>query len=345
MRGLLVAVATLLFPGFAPGLAGRAGAMAAWIAAATLLALGSALSVWFIPLYIVVRIAAAIDGLRVMRAFARSGERLHGLEGLIAIGTTIAIQIGLQFAVEAYKIPASSMMPTIEIGDHIMTEKLSLHWRDSARGELIVFRQPCSDRDFVKRVIAVGGDTVEIRCNVVYVGGRALPSQLVNGDSCSYDDFDEPNEKWYPRQCSEYTETADDRTYHVYHDPDRPLRDDHPRGGSRPDAKDFPGLDAAAVPPSCATSESFAPPGAAPDANQARGSIVETKPGVGPCELQRHYVVPPGHVFVLGDNRANSNDSRYWGAVPIENIKGRVTGIWWSGGKSGMNLRRFGRVD
>jgi signal peptidase I len=339
MRALLVAIATLLFPGFASGLAGRARAMAAWIAALSLLALGAALSVWFILLYVVVRIAAAIDGFRVMRAVARSGERLQWLEGLIAIGTTIAIQVGLQFAVEAYKIPASSMLPTIEIGDHIMTEKLSLHWRAPAHGELIVFRQPCTDRDFVKRVIAVGGDTVEVRCNVVYVGGRALSSQLVNGDSCSYDDFDEGNEQWYPRHCSEYTETADDRRYHVYHDPDRPLRDERP--ARHPDSKDFPPLEAGA-PPSCAAAgDSLEGSGS----NQATGSLVETKQGAGPCDLQLHYVVPPGHVFVLGDNRANSNDSRYWGAVPIENIKGRVTGIWWGGGKSGMNVRRFGRID
>jgi signal peptidase I len=343
MRALLVAVATLLFPGFAPGLAGRARAMVAWIAAVTLLALGTALSVWFILLYVVARIAAAIDGYRVMRAVARSGERLHWLEGLIAIGTMITLQVGLRFAVEAFKIPASSMTPTLEVGDHMMAEKLSLHWRDPARGDLIVFRQPCEpDRDYVKRVIALGGDTVEIRCNVVYVGGAALPSHLVQGESCSYDDYDEMDEKWYPRQCSEYTETADGRTYHVYHDADRPLRDERAGELPRGDGKDFPSLYADGVPPSCA------PVGDALEgsgANQARGSLVATKQGAGPCELQLHYVVPPGHVFVLGDNRPNSNDSRYWGGVPIENIKARVTGIWWGGGKSGMNVRRFGGVD
>jgi signal peptidase I len=41
-------------------------------------------------------------------------------------------------------------------------------------------------------------------------------------------------------------------------------------------------------------------------------------------------VVPPNHVFAMGDNRANSNDSRFWGAVPIENIKGKAMFIWFS---------------
>jgi signal peptidase I len=72
---------------------------------------------------------------------------------------------------------------------------------------------------------------------------------------------------------------------------------------------------------------------------------METRPSAGPCELQLHYVVPAGHVFVLGDNRPNSNDSRYWGSVPVGNIKGRVIGIWLSDGPSGMSLRRAGPVD
>jgi len=53
-------------------------------------------------------------------------------------------------------------------------------------------------------------------------------------------------------------------------------------------------------------------------------------------------VVPPGHVFVLGDNRDNSSDSRVWGPVPVENVKGVVLFIWWSKGPSGVRWDRVG---
>ncbi len=264
-----------------------------------------------------------------------------------SIGAAVLIALALRaFVIEAFKIPSSSMYPTLEIGDHIFVNKfiygIRIPWtstkffqiRSPERGEVIVFMQPCEpERDYIKRVVALENDTVEVRCNVVYVNGEAVPNKLIEGEGCTYDDFDEINKKWFTRQCSRYREIADDLHYDTYHDADRPLRDERERGNHgllNGDTKDFPLLSGAHFPPSCSTNPDGEPL-VAP--NQKRGELVERHPGqasASACDQQLHYVVPPGHVFVMGDNRANSNDSRYWGSVPVENIKGKALFIWLS---------------
>jgi len=78
--------------------------------------------------------------------------------------------------------------------------------------------------------------------------------------------------------------------------------------------------------------------------NQKQGKTVLTKRTSNPCEQQVHFVVPEGHVFVMGDNRENSQDSRFWGAVPIENIKGKALFIWLSYQDFGPTGFRWGRI-
>src|SRR5687767_417662 len=91
------------------------------------------------------------------------------------------------FIVQAFKIPSGSMIPTLAIGDHILVNKLSygvripfwerylLDYAEPARGDVVVFIFP-EDRskDFIKRVIGVAGDTVEVRAKKVYINGKPI---------------------------------------------------------------------------------------------------------------------------------------------------------------------------
>ena len=263
-----------------------------------------------------------------------------------SIGAAVLIALALRaFVIEAFKIPSSSMYPTLEIGDHIFVNKfiygVRIPWtstkffqfRGPKRGEVIVFMQPCEpERDYIKRVVGLAGDKIEVRCNVVYVNDAPIPSKLTEGESCKYEDYkeDEPGKGWYDKQCSRYQETVGDIVYETFHDFDRPIRDNERRttpGNGSGDEKDFP---RDAIPRHCSnpadTNESRTVP------NQKPGTIVVTKRPLPNqmCEPYMHYVVPEDHVFVMGDNRANSNDSRYWGSVPIENIKGKALFMWLS---------------
>src|SRR5262249_47779294 len=165
------------------------------------------------------------------------------------------------------KIPSSSMYPTLEINDHIFVNKFIygiripfttiklFEWRKPKRGEVIVFIQPCEpDRDYIKRVVATEGETVEVRCNVVYVNGKAVENHLVKGAGCTYRDQADESLQWSTRACSEYVEQVDGHEYHTYHNADRPQRDEQlARDGGllSGDDRDFPRLDHANIPPSC----------------------------------------------------------------------------------------------
>src|SRR2546429_7907103 len=99
------------------------------------------------------------------------------LAPILFLGSTALLRA---FVIEAFKIPSGAMAPTILVGDHIFVRKWAARKRAPARGDIIVFKYPDDpDKDFIKRVIAVGGDTVELSGGAVEVNGTRLPRERV----------------------------------------------------------------------------------------------------------------------------------------------------------------------
>ena len=278
-----------------------------------------------------------VEGLARTRKLDLKYQAADGVMWIVSLAALVFVL--RTFVVQVFQIPSSSMYPTLMIGDHLFVNKFiygldipfsddKLATRSPERGEVIVFAQPCTpERDYIKRVVAVAGDTLEVRCNRLYINGQVVKEELVDDRTCTYDDRDESG-TWHTTECSRYRETLGDYTYETFHDRDRPESDALKLGEAM---TDFPRLGPSA--PSCGM-DGQAPPAK----NQAQGELVETASG-GACDLQLHYVVPPGHVFAMGDNRAHSNDSRFWGSVPLENIRGKAMFIWLSYRKFPFDLR------
>lgn len=158
---------------------------------------------------------------------------------LISIIVAVALAFCIRtFLVEPYMVEGSSMYPTLKHHERLIVDKLSYFLTDPKKGEIVVFRYPKDEsRDFIKRVIAVGGDTIEMRDGTVIVNGAEI-----------------------------------EEGYIYKNDPKGPNMSNY-----------------------------------------------------------RKSVVPEGHIFVLGDNRNNSEDSRYRGVdfVPHRLVKGRAIIAFW----------------
>lgn len=325
--------------------------------------------------------------------FAKKSTTREYVES-IAIAVLIALALRA-CVVEAFKIPSGSMIPTMEIGDHIFVNKFlyGLHipftdtklfqWRKPRRGEVIVFVYPCDrNKDFIKRIVAVEGDTVEVRCNQVFVNAVPLDQQPVPG-ACSYWDKDDkeigfggkkgrdgtshdvddnpllcPDSRgktWASCKCSRYQEHNGDQTYHTIYDPYRPneapgdVREfDFPREGPMQpwehDRRDGKIL----LVPGCKQEDEGAIERTREEQKAATGELVRTleEQATG-CRPHQAFKVPAGHVFVMGDNREQSADSRVWGPVPLKDIKGKAMFIWYSNRPShagGLQLGRIGKL-
>jgi signal peptidase I len=231
------------------------------------------------------------------------GKKSPARQYVESIGTVVFVALCLRsFVVEAYQIPSGSMIPTLQVGDHIFVNKLvygvripfteiklATHFHEPQRGEIIVFTHPVGhDEDLIKRVVAIGGDTVEVRDNVVYVNGVATEHR--DEGARHYFDFDEASNQWVERDAEAF--------------------------GSHIGAAEFTTLQ----------DPTLTPPGVPPRT-------------FGPVK------VPDGKLFVMGDNRDNSSDSRYWGFVPLNLVRGRAMVVWWSRGEpEGIRFGRFGHL-
>jgi signal peptidase I len=201
------------------------------------------------------------------------------------------------FIAEPFKIPSSSMRPTLEVGDFILVNKFTYGLRlpileqkvvpvgDPQRGDVVVFRYPVNPtQDFIKRVVGVGGDVVKYEDKKLTVNGTPLP-QVKDGtysylENLRFETLDKVDETAHP--------AGGDKTYTIGENPQAaPV---YPQN-----VRPFPNRD------NC-------------DYND-RGFT---------CK------VPPGHYFMMGDNRDNSDDSRYWGFVPDDHIRGKAFFIWFN---------------
>lgn len=324
----MATLVSVIFPGAGHGLAGRWRRGLAWAAAGLVTTLLLVTTVWMLPVVMLVRLAGAVDAGRCLRSAQGYDASLRAIAPLVVGVVTISLA---QATIEAFKIPSSSMSPTLAIGDHVYIDKLTPRWKPIGRGEIVVHAYPCDRaRMYIKRVVAIAGDTVELRCGALYVGGAAVKQERIG--PTTYQDFDGYAGRAFAREAFAVRETLGDRVYETYRDrPEQP-------GVDAPSLRDFPARNRAAL-PSCSDTELFNER-PAQGAAQPQGRYVETKAesSATPCEPQLHFVVPTGGVFVLGDNRDNANDSRVWGVVPDGDIIGRAYGVYWP-------LSRFGAVE
>lgn len=111
------------------------------------------------------------------------------IEGLQTIGLSIVLALGIrQFVAEARFIPSGSMEPTLQIDDRLVVEKISYRFNPPERGDIIVFQAPQRALDavgsttkdaYIKRVIGLPGDSVEVKEGKVFINGEALSENYI----------------------------------------------------------------------------------------------------------------------------------------------------------------------
>ncbi len=218
----------------------------------------------------------------------RSTVRLYFESMLVTLVIWLFAQT---FLAQPVTVPTGSMLNTILIGDHLVVNRVIygtpewlsavLPFRAIRRGDIIVFRHPTEPETlYVKRVIALPGETLEVYGTRVYVNSRELPETKIGSTDPGHDG---------PLVPDGQPIESEGATYTVYYSSLRDVGTEDELG-------------------TLASSD---------------GGLV----GVG-----RPFTVPEGQYFCMGDNRDNSQDSRFWGTVPRENVIGRAMFVYWSYG-------------
>jgi signal peptidase I len=254
-------------------------------------------ALFLLVLLVVTGLVWALEALWLGKRRAAGAKQPWWVEYSVSFFPVILIVFVLRsFLVEPFKIPSSSMVPTLLVGDFILVNKFAYGIRlpvanrkvvdigNPQRGDVMVFRYPEDPSlDYIKRVVGLPGDRVEYRNKRLTINGQPVPERQI-------DDYLSRERMQFSKR---FVETLGGVQHEIL------LEDDAP----------------AAVLPTRAT---------AGNCNYNSAGLVCT--------------VPPGHYFVMGDNRDNSSDSRVWGFVPDENIVGKAFFIWLNLG----DLGRFG---
>ena len=182
------------------------------------------------------------------------------LELVMIVVVALLLALGIQaFIVKPYRIPSSSMEPTLAVGQRVLVNRIGMHFSDPHVGEIVVFHPP---RDAASEVCGAGHPPTSV---------------------CQFPEPQESSQNFIKRIVAGPGDTISVRDGHVIRN-GKPEKD----GYTRP----------------CATGDSN-------------------------CNFPTPVKIPPGHWFMMGDNRGQSDDSRFWGPVPTGWIIGGAFATYW----------------